>query len=381
MSPSPNSFPTSTDMQDSNRMTRRACVFIALILGLCAVAVASSFLIPVTLAFLLFFVFARLRRAMVRRGIPPGLVAGLIVLGLVVVIGLVLMAVAAPATQLLDQIPEITGRLENKIQGLRGSFSILDAAVMQLRGHGDPESAVVRSAAFISVITAMPDVAGQLLFVLCLLFFLILCGDLLYLKIVQSFDTLSDKRAAYRALRDMEDSLGQYLSTITIINACLGLMIGLAMWGLGMPSPIVFGVMAFLVNFVPYLGSIAGASIAVFVALLSFAGIAYPLLVGAVYMAFTAIEGQLITPYFVSRRLQMNPVVVFTVIALGAYLWSVVGMVVAVPMLVVVSIIADHVPRLHKFGNFLSGEAPPVLSPDATSDEPVSDAAEVKPTA
>ncbi|WP_323005140.1 AI-2E family transporter [Pseudorhodobacter sp.] len=339
----------------------------AFILALFAISLASGFLIPVTLAFLLFFVFARLRRSMVRRKIPAGIAAGLIVLTVVVAVALVLMAIATPASQLLDRIPEITGRLESKIQGLRGSISLLDAAVMQLRRNGDPESAVVTSSAFIAIVTAMPELVGQVFFVLCLLFFLILCGDLLYLKIVQSFDALSDKRAAYKALRDIEDSLGQYLGAITIINVGLGVAIGLAMWALGMPSPAVFGLMAFLFNFVPYLGAIAGALVATFVALMTFFGIGYPLFVGLVYMALTAIEGQLITPYYVSRRLRMNPVVVFGAIALGAYLWSIVGMVVAVPLLVVTSVIADHLPALHKFANFLSGESPPLL---ATTDTP-----------
>ena len=368
MSPSPHSFPASTPATPAaNTALTRATVFIAIILGLVAISVASSFLIPLTVAFLLFFVFARLRRAMVRRGIPVGVAAGLIVVGLLLLIIAVLMALATPASQLLDSIPEITGKLESKVQGLRGSISILDAAVLQLRGAGDPESAIMASAAFLSVVTAMPDLVGQVFFVLFLLFFLILCGDLLYLKIVQSFDTMSDKRAAYKALRDIEDSLGQYLGAITIINAGLGVMIGLAMWALGLPSPAVFGLMGFLFNFIPYLGAIGGAAIATFVALMTFSGIGYPLIVGAVYMLLTSVEGQLVTPYYVSRRLRMNAVVVFAVIALGAYLWSVVGMVVAVPVLVVISVIADHVASLQKFGNFLSGEDPPVLTPDEVS--------------
>ena len=365
MSPSPHSFPASPPA--ANTALTRATVFIAIILGLVAISVASSFLIPLTVAFLLFFVFARLRRAMVRRGIPVGVVAGLIVVGLLLLIMAVLMALATPASQLLDSIPEITGKLESKVQGLRGSISILDAAVLQMRGAGDPESAIMASTAFLSVVTAMPDLVGQVFFVLFLLFFLILCGDLLYLKIVQSFDTMSDKRAAYKALRDIEDSLGQYLGTITIINAGLGVTIGLAMWALGMPSPAVFGLMGFLFNFIPYLGAIGGAAIATFVALMTFSGIGYPVIVGAVYMLLTSVEGQLVTPYYVSRRLRMNAVVVFAVIALGAYLWSVVGMVVAVPLLVVISVIADHVASLQKFGNFLSGEDPPVLTPDEVS--------------
>lgn len=367
MSPSQYSFPADTRLQQPSS---KAVVIIALILMLATMSIAGSFLIPVTLAFLLFFVFARLRRALARRGAPAALVAGVIVFGLGVVMVIILVSIAAPATTLLGKIPEISGRLQDKVEGLRGSFSILDAALASFRGTVDPESALVGSSAFIALVTSMPEVLGQVFFVLCLLFFLILCGDLLYLKIVQSFDTIGDKRAAYKALRNIEDSLGQYLGTITLINAGLGLAIGLAMWALGMPSPALFGLIGFLFNFVPYIGAIAGAAIATFVALMGFPGVGFPLLVGGAYLALTAVEGQFITPIYVSRRLQMNPVVVFTAIALGAYLWSIVGMVVAVPLLVVMGVIADHVPSLFKFGNFLSGEAPPVLSEDDPPAEP-----------
>ncbi len=82
------------------------------------------------------------------------------------------------------------------------------------------------------------------------------------------------------------------------------------------------------------------------------------------YLTLTSLEGQIITPYFVSRRLQMNTVVVFLAVALWAWLWSVIGMIIAVPVLVVMRVLAEHVPGWEKFGNFLAGDAPPVLDED-----------------
>ena len=84
-----------------------------------------------------------------------------------------------------------------------------------------------------------------------------------------------------------------------------------------------------------------------------------PLLVGATYMALTTVEGNLITPALVSRRLRLNTVVVFVAVALWAWLWSVVGMIVAVPMLVVLRVLCEHVPQLEALGNFLAGEDSP----------------------
>jgi len=189
-------------------------------------------------------------------------------------------------------------------------------------------------------------------------------GDLLYLKIVQSFATMAQKRRAYAALRQIEDSLGSYLGTITIINAGLGLAIGLAMWGWGMPAPAMFGVAAFLLNFIPYIGLILGMVMATAIALVTMDGFLAPILVGATYAGLSSIEGQLITPYSVSRRLEMNTVVVFITVALWAWLWSVPGMIVAVPMLVVFRVLCDHIPGLERLGNFLGGDNPPPLGPE-----------------
>ena len=95
------------------------------------------------------------------------------------------------------------------------------------------------------------------------------------------------------------------------------------------------------------------------VALFVFPDLLTPVLVAGTYLALTSIEGQLITPYFVSRRLQLNTVVVFLTVAIWAWLWSVIGMIVAVPMLVVLRVLAEHIPGMEKFGNFLAGEVPP----------------------
>ena len=213
-----------------------------------------------------------------------------------------------------------------------------------------------------TLVSMGPAIVSQLFFTLIFLFFLLASGDLLYLRIVQSFDSLKEKRAAYNALRQIEASLGNYLGAITIINVGLGVVSGLAMWAWGMPSPLLWGIAAAVLNFIPYIGAALGYIGAFVVALVVFDDVWRALLIGGTYFALTAFEGQFITPYFVSRRLQLNTVVVFLTVALWAWLWSIVGMVVAVPMLVVIRVLADHIPGLEKFGNFLAGEDPPEIA-------------------
>tara|TARA_B000000460_G_scaffold99933_2_gene70056 strand:+ start:24677 stop:25942 length:1266 start_codon:yes stop_codon:yes gene_type:complete len=349
-----------------------AVIGIFLIMAFGAVAAARDFLMPVTMAILLFFVFTPLRRFNERRGIPDGATALLVTVSILITVGVIAYAASGPVNRAAARIPTISSQLEYKFQNVRDSMRDLQEAAKKIddaqnmqEESGDAATTVrvqqEGESTFAAVVKLTPQLLGQVVFTLILLFFMIASGDLLYLKIVQSFDTMHDKRTAYLALREIEDSLGSYLGAITVINACLGFAVGLAMWAWGMPSPLLFGIGAFLLNFIPYLGAIAGVGIAAVVALVVMPGLFWPAMVAASYLALTSLEGQIITPYFVSRRLQMNTVVVFISVALWAWLWSVLGMVIAVPVLVVIRVLSEHVPGWEKFGNFLAGEEPPAI--------------------
>ncbi|WP_103171775.1 AI-2E family transporter [Paracoccus sp. SY] len=353
----------------SERAANWAVIGIFLILAFAAIAAGRDFLMPVTLAVLLFFVFTPLRRLARRRGIPDWLTATGVTLGLVMAVALIAYAASGPISQATHNLPMISTRLEHKFEEVRASIEDLQKAaekIDEVQSGGSDAGATITveqetDSTLKSLVKFTPTIAGQVVFTLVLLFFMLGSGDLLYLKIVQSFDSMSEKRSAYLALRQIEDSLGNYLGAITIINAGLGLAIGLAMFAWGMPGALLFGLGAFVLNFIPYLGAIAGVATAGLVALVVMPGVFWPMMVAGTYMMLTALEGQVITPYFVSRRLQMNTVVVFLAVALWAWLWSVIGMIIAVPVLVVMRVLADYVPGWEKFGNFLAGEDPPAI--------------------
>ena len=125
------------------------------------------------------------------------------------------------------------------------------------------------------------------------------------------------------------------------------------MFLMGINQYIAIGVMAFALNFIPYFGGLAGACIAALVASSQFGAIWSPLLVFAVYMGCTSIEGQLVTPLLISRRMHLNAPVLFLVVAFFAYIWSVIGMIVAVPLLIVAKIILDEIEPMRHMGRFL----------------------------
>ena len=430
-----------------------AIVGIFIILAFDMIARAREFLMPVALGVLLFFVFAPFRRWMERRGIKPGVTAGIVVLGILATVGMIGFSVSGPAGQLIDDAPQISRQLKQKYEDFRENFRGIAEATSQLSGTepeavvssvtADPDQGVTTTTATpgvdgepvtipvpvapaggtlpqdgiggapgavatasgsvtasstvsqggdaapvtndlrVEVRTAAegpsltdtlfslgPAIVSQTVFTLIFLFFLLASGDLLYLRIVQSFDSLARKRTAYETLRKIEASLGSYLGTITAINIGLGVVSGLAMWAWGMPSPLLWGIAAAVLNYIPYIGAALGYVGAALVALVVFDDGWTALLVGGTYFGLTAIEGQFVTPYFVSWRLQLNPVVVFLTVALWAWLWSIIGMVVAVPLLVVVRVLSDHIPALQKFGNFLAGESPPALEEEPQEKPP-----------
>lgn len=360
------------------RLANWAIIGIFLIMAFSAIAAGRDFLMPVTMAVLLFFVFTPLRRFAERRGVPDALTALGITLSILLTVAVIAYAASGPLSRAMNNMPVISQQLEQKFDSVRDSLTGLQDAARRIDeaqqvGAEEEGQTTIKveqqgETTLGTVLKMTPLLLGQVLFTLILLFFLIASGDLLYLKIVQSFDRMRDKRGAYLALRGIEDSLGNYLGAITIINAGLGLAVGLAMWAWGMPGALLFGIGAFVLNFIPYLGAILGVVISGLVALIVMPGVFWPAMVALTYLGLTSLEGQIITPYFVSRRLQMNTVVVFLAVALWAWLWSVLGMVIAVPVLVVLRVLAEHVPGWEKFGNFLAGDEPPALEDDDQED-------------
>jgi predicted PurR-regulated permease PerM len=346
---------------------RWAVIGIFLLLLIAAFSYARGFLMPVVLAFLLALVFSPVRRFLERRGIPAWVSAIAIAGSLVATLLVGVLLLASPVQQWIAEGPTIARELEWKTRALFGpAMEMFEAGqqVEEVTGGAeddDVQEVVVRErGVFATMALVAPTYLAQAVLTLVLLFFLLSSGDMFYEKIVNVMPTFGDRRQAMRIAYDIERKLSRYLFTITLINAGLGVAIGIAMMLLGMPNPLLFGVVAFALNFVPYLGAVTGVVIAFVVGLLTFPMPGSALIAAMVYFSLTTIEGQLVTPYFVGRRLEMNTVVVFISITFWAWLWSVMGMLLAVPILVTIRAFCEHIPALMPVGKFLAargGEA------------------------
>ncbi|MDU9006768.1 AI-2E family transporter [Sedimentitalea todarodis] len=328
-----------------------------------ALVTASDFLVPVVTALLGYFVLNRPRRWLGQIGVPPVLSAGLFTTLLTLLIVILLVQLSSPAAQFIEDLPSLMEEIKQKLTASGGALEAINEATdaaEEIISDQDADTVaveVVSNSGFAASIFSMaPGFLSRIVFSLILLFFLVASGDMFLTKTVQSFNRFSDKRRAVEVLHAIEDRLGYYLGGISIINAGLGVAVAIAMHLWGLPNALIFGFMAFGLNFVPFLGGLMGASIAAAVAFVSLDGTWAAAGVFVTYVLLTSIEGQFITPLVISRRMKLNTTVVFLTVAFFAWIWSVMGMVVALPILIVIKIVCDETNTLPTLARFLGDQ-------------------------
>jgi predicted PurR-regulated permease PerM len=163
-----------------------------------------------------------------------------------------------------------------------------------------------------------------------------------------------DKKTAVEISRQIEHDISRYLFSICMINAFFGMAIGIAMFLLGMPNPLLWGVMAGLLHFIPFLGALVGIIIVTLVAAITLDGAGAILLVPATYFGLNIIEEYVAIPFVLGRRLMLNPVVLFVWLIFWGWLWSIPGALMAVPLLAIMKIVCDHVEPLGALGEFIA---------------------------
>jgi predicted PurR-regulated permease PerM len=178
--------------------------------------------------------------------------------------------------------------------------------------------------------------------ILVLLYFLLASGATFQRKLVKIPPRLRAKIRVVHMTTEIESEISNYLFTITCINAGLGTATALAMYLLGMPNPVLWGVVAAVLNFVPYLGSAVTLLVVTVVAVLTFDTQLRALLVPGVFLLLATMEGQFITPFIVGRRMSLSPTAIVIALMVGAWIWGAVGLLVAVPMLAIVKILCTH---------------------------------------
>ncbi|MBX3578294.1 MAG: AI-2E family transporter [Rhizobiaceae bacterium] len=346
------------------RLMRSLLVGMFILAMIYALYFARDFFMPVVLAFLLALTLTPIVRFLRKRGIPEAVSATALVLVSLIGGTIAGYAVSGPIMELIETAPEIGVKLQDRLEEIRHP---IDTVLQLSRQVEKATDTAAQEPGVQRVVVAQPGIisqaAGNLIsggttiaITVVLSLFLLASGPMFYEKIVQSFTRLSEKKRALRVVYDVEREISRYLLTVALINGGLGLVIGLGLWALGMPNPFVFGIAAALLNFLPYVGALITILAVAAISLVTFDGFGYALLAPAFVILCNVVEGQMVTPLIVGRRLEINAVSIFIAVAFWSWLWGFVGALIAVPLLVVIKVFCDHFDSLKHVGNFLSAQ-------------------------
>jgi predicted PurR-regulated permease PerM len=351
------------------RIGSPAVAGILILMVLAALYLARDLVLPVVMAVILSLVFLPLVRAMKRIFIPAPLGAGIIVLALLATFLGGTYLLAEPASTWLKQAPQGLREIEFKLLRVSGAVKEAASASAQVEdmtkqiasgsSEGEQTQEVVVKAPTLAstVVDYLRKFAVITISTLMLLYFLLASEDIFLRKTVAASTRRSDKKRAVDIAQQVEAEVSTYLLTVTMINIGLGCMVALLMYLLGVPNPLLWGVIAGVLNFIPYLGDIATTIILLIVGLLTFDELWRAALVPGAFCLVTAMEGYLITPLIVGRRMNLNPVIIVLSVLMWGWMWGIPGALLAVPILIAVKTWCDRVQSLQVFGEFLGGNA------------------------
>jgi predicted PurR-regulated permease PerM len=321
---------------------------------------AQAFFLPIVLAILLNLLLTPIVRLLRNStGIPNPLGAGIVIVVFLGVLGFGAYRLAPAASAWLARAPESLATIQRRIQPLRRPVEQVTKAAEQVEQATDldkktPQVEIKGPSLTQQVFGGTTALLSVAVFVVFLTYFLLASGELFLQKLVAVLPQLKDKKTAVRIVRETEAQVSTYLVVTTIINVGVGVVTGVALWLLGMPNPVLWGVIAGVLNFVPYIGGLVNTVILALAAFLTFDDVGRALLVPIVFTVINILEGNLITPWVVGRRMRLNTVAVFVGLVFWWYVWGVPGAILAVPMMATIKIACDHIESLRPIGEFLA---------------------------
>lgn len=319
-----------------------------------------SILLPIVLALLLSYLLRPIVRALARVKIPTLLGAALILIALLISIGYGMSALAAPMAGWLEKAPMGLQELQRKFMPMKKSMTQVAQASGEIEKLATPDSPtktaveVKRHPITETLYMRTPEFIASALLLLILLYFLLAYDGVFIAKLIKLMPTLSDKKRAVSIAHEIESHISRYLITVTMINTCLGLAIGTTVGLLGLRNPVMWGVMVAVLNFVPYLGALTGIICMTIGATLSFDSLSYALVFPAVYLLFSTLEGNFVTPWVMGRSLTLNPVIILLSLTFWGWMWGITGVILAVPILAAFKIFCAHIKPMEPLAEFLS---------------------------
>jgi predicted PurR-regulated permease PerM len=321
-----------------------ATVGIFVLLFVAALHMCRPVLLPVVAAMVVGTTLAPIVKGAARHRISPWVTAIALGVVLVAAAALAVTLLAQPVSEWITKAPDIGAAIRQKLYVLDRPLASLRELQEVLRPSAVNQVAIEPSqwGVVTPVIAAVtPAVVEITLFFVTLIFFLATQMDFRRYT-VSFFATRNAKLRFIRITNDLESYLASYVAVVTVINFGLGVVVAIGAWLFGLPNPILFGMLAMALNYIPYIGAACMTLILLGVGLVSFPSLTFALVPAAAFVAVATIEGQFITPTVLGRSLTLNPLVVLLALAFWAWLWGPMGAFLAVPLTIVALVVLHH---------------------------------------
>jgi predicted PurR-regulated permease PerM len=351
-----------------------ALTILAVIGAVLILQYAQAMIIPIVLGVLISYALEPMVVALTRLRLPRPVAAAIIIVTMTGGGGVLLYTLRVQASAIVQQLPDAARRLRRMVENGKPAaptaIEQVQKAATELEKAATPaatppprsgvqrvqvESAPINVNEYVMWGSlGLVAAVGQLVLILFLVYFLLASGDLYRRKIVKiAGPSLTEKKVTLEILREIDLQIERFLTVQLLMSALVALVTWLAFKGLGVQQAAVWGLMAGVFNSIPYFGPVLVSGGAAVVAFLQFGTIQMAVVVSAVAMLITSVEGFLLTPMLMSRAARMNAVAVFVGLLFWGWVWNVWGMLLAVPMLMVIKTVCDHVEDLKSVGELL----------------------------
>lgn len=308
-----------------------------------ALQAGAEFFLPLTAAIVIAIALVPLLEWLERRGVPSALAAFLSLAAFLAIINAALAIIVVPATGWFARLPESIPRIQSNLAPLIDFYATLqrfvDRTLMSVASGSEATAQAVAATAPTSVvdyfISSAPAAAIQLFFAVLVIFFFLAGWTRLRRGTIRRRGSFDGAMQTARVIQNVVDATADYLATITMINAMLGLIVALLLWALGMPSPFMWGGIVSICNFVPYLGPIVASVLLALGGLMTFDAVGLALLPALIFIGVHLVEANLITPLVLGKRLTINPLLILVSLSFWGWVWGTPGALLAVPLLLI----------------------------------------------
>ena len=319
-----------------------------------AIYLGRAILMPILFGMILAVVLAPIVEKLSRLRIPNPVGAAIVMLGVVGLLALIIELLVLPAWDMLSQLPvqiqALLGDLLRWVRSFRLGNWLTPQDSIDLNKQATAQGITMTGALLKMVQSFIISTISAIL----LAYFLLSSGDLFLTKLVRVLPIFRDKVRAVTVVRTVQREVATYFASVSMINLALGVGVTLLTWAFGLPMPWFWGAMVALLNFVPYVGASVSALLLLLagMAFMESSGQAFLLL--ACFVGITFVEGQLINPILVGKRLELNHTIVFVALLFWGWMWGVGGMLLAVPLLIIIKKFADQTPGWEAVAEFLA---------------------------